>query len=74
MQYQNEFDKEFESINQQEQIKDDLDNAVKAIQSVDKISFINLNSHFTNHSLITDKINSISNLGWKASTYDQFKN
>jgi len=49
-------------------MKDDLDNAVKAIQSVDNVSFINLNSHFRNHSLITNKINSISNLGWKAST------
>lgn len=27
-----------------------------------------------NHSIITEKLNSISNLGWKASTYDQFKN
>jgi len=63
-----EFDREFEAVNQQEQLKDDLDNANKAIQSVDNISFINLNSHFSNHSLIADKINSMDNLSWKAST------
>jgi hypothetical protein len=27
-----------------------------------------------NNSSVIDKINSISNLGWKASSYDQFKN
>jgi len=63
---QEEFDREFDSVNRQEQMKDDLDNAEKAIQSVDSISFVHLNSHFRNHSLIADKINSISNLGWKA--------
>ena len=55
-------------------MKDDLDNAVKAIQTVDNVSFLNLNSHFRNHSLITTKINSILNLDCKASNNDPFKN
>jgi len=67
-----EFDQTFESVDNQVSLNNDLDKALDAVQD-ESFSFLNLSSHFKNHSLVADKINELPNMSWKAGTYEQFK-